>query len=608
MRSRLPPLACAAALAALMLGCSSSAQPSGLRIVSVSVDPSTVGPGGTCTLTVTAEPTDGVAYSYRVLAGGGHVTGEGASVTYTAADDAPNNTAATVRCTVTGQAGATASHDARIHVVRGDAPQPSATGLLLVEVTQPDGSPLEGATVTFGASGASTNEQGLAVLRDLAPVTGSLLRVRAEGRWDNVKPVTIIAGEPTSVSVALASIGTSLSSAMGEDVTVMHDGGGAVLPAHSLVDDLGNAAPAVVATATTRLSTDDGYSSIFPGVFTGRRASDGAVLPIRTYGLVHVTVADGLGNPLRLAQGQTAQLTIPMSSVFDPAAVSLPLWRFDEDTDTWAEIGSLPRDPSAPAYTGPVGEIGTWCVGYSYEEALERVSLTNGIGQAIAGALVVAESTGWRSIGYTDESGAATVACPPGETCGIWARRGTVVSSARDAATPAAGQASDTAVSFLAPRAEVILTWGGHPADLAAHLFCAVDPADWGGWVPPDEYEVTRGRAGSLVRAPWAALTADDHQGFGPEIASISRLVPGTYRYVVENASGQSVSPIEYSDAEVTLCLPGGSIRSWSAPLTNPSSASNPYWRVFELAIDDTDGIAVISQNEYSATDAATTL
>jgi hypothetical protein len=356
------------------------------------------------------------------------------------------------------------------------------------------------------------------------------------------------------------------------------------------------------------LATDDGYNSVLPGVFMGRRASDGALVPIRTYGLVRVTVADGLGTPLRLAQGQTARLTIPVSASFDPAAASLPLWHFDEETDSWAQDGSLPRDPSAAAYTGSVGQLGTWCVAYSYVEALERVSLTNGSGETISGALVVAESTGWRSIAYTTQSGAVTMPCPAGETCSLWAQRGTVVSTARDMATPATGQTGDTAISFLAPRAEVILTWGDHPADLAAHLFCAVDPADWGGWVPPSEYEVTRGRAGSLVRAPWAALTADDDEGFGPQIASVSRLVPGTYRYVVENATGQSVSPIEYSSAEVTLCLPGGSISSWSAPLANPDSANNPYWRVFELAIDDAGGIAVISQNEYSATDAATTL
>jgi uncharacterized protein YfaP (DUF2135 family) len=62
--------------------------------------------------------------------------------------------------------------------------------------------------------------------------------------------------------------------------------------------------------------------------------------------------------------------------------------------------------------------------------------------------------------------------------------------------------------------------------DLDSHLF-----------VPNGDhvYFVDRG---SLTAAPYAALDVDDITGFGPEVVTITRLYPGTYRYAVFNYSG----------------------------------------------------------------------
>jgi hypothetical protein len=175
----------------------------------------------------------------------------------------------------------------------------------------------------------------------------------------------------------------------------------------------------------------------------------------------------------------------------------------------------------------------------------------------------------------------------PADTLSVWAQKGTIVSPVTTENAPLSGT-FDNDVDLVDPLVTVMLTWGEAPSDLDSHL------------TGPGGVHVYYSQLGSKVAAPHAELDTDDTSSFGPEITTIPRLTPGTWRYSVHNYSGQSSGRMESSRAVVNLVVGRtGLIRRYEVPTSNPGSGN--LWTVFELVVDGSGGVAVRDLSTFSS-------
>ena len=122
----------------------------------------------------------------------------------------------------------------------------------------------------------------------------------------------------------------------------------------------------------------------------------------------------------------------------------------------------------------------------------------------------------------------------------------------------------------------IVLTWGGVPADLDAHL-TGPNPSD------PGRFHVSFVNRLDARATPFAGLDRDDRDGFGPETVTITRLSTGVYRYSVHDFTNRSrggSSELGQSGAKVELHT-----RFATQTFFVPNQAGN-LWTVFELSGD----------------------
>ncbi|MFM7505978.1 MAG: YfaP family protein, partial [Rubrivivax sp.] len=128
-------------------------------------------------------------------------------------------------------------------------------------------------------------------------------------------------------------------------------------------------------------------------------------------------------------------------------------------------------------------------------------------------------------------------------------------------------------VRLSSTRADDTLNWGDRPSDLDSYL------------ITPSGAQVYYISRGSLTGAPFANLDVDDTTAYGPEVVTIARLMVGTYKYAVNNYSGQSSAQFSVSSARVELSLTDRPVELFVPPTTGETSSTN-WWHLFELDVD----------------------
>ncbi|MCA9548223.1 MAG: hypothetical protein KC613_27655, partial [Myxococcales bacterium] len=114
------------------------------------------------------------------------------------------------------------------------------------------------------------------------------------------------------------------------------------------------------------------------------------------------------------------------------------------------------------------------------------------------------------------------------------------------------------------------LNWGEPPSDLDSHV--TGPNAEGAGRF--HIYYSDRGRA---VEDPFATLDTDDTDSRGPEITTLFRCLPGTYRYAIHNYSGEPA--IDPATTLARVLLPDGS----TATHRPPAGSTGEVWLVGDL-------------------------
>ncbi|MCB9169366.1 MAG: PQQ-binding-like beta-propeller repeat protein [Flavobacteriales bacterium] len=223
-------------------------------------------------------------------------------------------------------------------------------------VIGPGGAFLASASVECNGLSTTTDSRGVFRLRDVPVQEGSnFVRVRANGYFNGGRNFQVIGAEDVSVRVKLlpkVEIGSFSATSGGQASTA--EGLAVSIPANSIADGYQGT---VHVYATYIDPTSITGVTPFPGMEGTDTNGDAGVLI--SYGMGHVVLEDGGGNVLQLADGSTAQLTIPVPTASQGAAPqTIPFWYFDEAAGHWQEEGSAQLQGAS--YVGDVAHFSLW--------------------------------------------------------------------------------------------------------------------------------------------------------------------------------------------------------------------------------------------------------
>jgi hypothetical protein len=586
--ARVGLLSLAAVLSAVTLGCGGGGGGNlPPAISSFTAQPTGVPPGGSTQLTVVATDPESTTlqYEYLVISGGGVVRGTGASVTYTAPVDALPGTQATIRVTVTDTGNRSATADAVVRVLGS-----GFGGIVIVKTIDPAGTPIRDVRASIGAVSAQGNEQGYLSLGGIQAPASVRLVLQCDGYLTATRRLVVPADAPVSLLATLLPVGHAELPDVRADVDVTYRGAGAHIAARSLRSAAGATLSTARVTLTPSFASDPGFVRSLPGPFLATATPTA----LRVYGMLQASVAEEDGGAATLAPGASVGLSLPIDPAADPGTPTVPRWRLSVAEAAWVRDGEWTRDDGGAVYRTEVTRWETWAMATQYASATVHAVVTDENTLPLAGVAVTAVgdgAAGWLAFAVTGADGTASLPCPPGVVAHVTAQKGTIVIGPADVVPPDAGASVDIPMTVPGAPASIILTWGAKPADLDSHLFLPTEGLD--------RVHVFHGNRGSATAVPFAALDTDDRNGYGPEIISVRRLFAGTYSYFVHNYTGQTAgNTIEASGATVTLNSALGT-QSWFVPGTNPASATNSAWHVFDLVVATDGGLSLQEPSNF---------
>jgi len=499
-------------------------------------------------------------------------------------------------------------------------------GALTGTVKNLSGLAIAGATVSVGSLQVTTNGSGWFAAANLPAVRNINVTISAATYVTLRASAEVVGGQTrhNNYVLALANSAQSFSAASGGTISSSLTPGGSSLtatvsfPASALVNSSG--AP-YTGQANIAITNGDPTSSqevraLFPGEFNAL-ASTGTFVYLTSYGFANFNLTDSTGNALQLATGKTVQWQEEISSSQTVEAPStIEMWYFDETANIWrqgVDVSGTPLQATKSFqggkwyYTGNITHFSTWNFDVASPRALISGRVVNSSGEVIEGAQINCWNKGWRySRWKSGESGTnaqgqfVEIPVEPGVAFQLQA-----VKDSQNSAYYSFGPFTANSINDLgdivipggsSANIQIILTWGKDPEDLDTHLTtpsCTPESSSRG-----HIYYQSKGNASAF---PYAWLDVDDISSYGPEITSVTRKLKGVYRYCVHNFSGQSSYPLESSRAKVEAFI-NGAYYSWTVPTTNPNSAINNVWQVFDLTIDASGKTSLSTLNVFSTT------
>jgi len=366
----------------------------------------------------------------------------------------------------------------------------------------------------------------------------------------------------TDLFVQAVDITMTFDNAVGGDV-MMGDDSLATLPANGFVDANG---AQVVGDVNLELTVIDPSQSVdlMPGDFQAQDPETGETSQIESFGALDLTFEDSAGNPVQLAEGETATLRIPVAErVAEGAPATMPLYFYDEEAGFWVEEGSVQA---------------TGCV-------------VDSEGQPLAGIRIRSEGVNYigSSRSISDVQGVFTIPVRVNSVQrlatfrGVQSRTVTLSSAAEDftfadAADPDSCLVVGTTVTggLATGSAAITLTWGENPRDLDSHLF-GVPETETEENVP---FEIFFGNREQTINGQTLFLDVDDTRSFGPEIVTVPNFpYEGVYTYAVNLFSGTGTIASSPARVEVNL---GGDITVYGPPEGEPTTC----WGVLRFIVD----------------------
>lgn len=467
--------------------------------------------------------------------------------------------------------------------------------------------PLEGVTVSIGSQDTVTNQDGWFALTDVPAQQDAVVEFVLADFMSAFRRVDVTTNQTSHLpNVSLIPTETVLLSAAAGGEAATGDGdGSATFPAGAFETAAGDPYDGNVEIEITAALPDDAdFFEVFPGAFEGETAG-GETVPFVSYGFMGVNpFTEGRGEPLQLADGVSAELSIRVSEETARAAPdTIPMWWFDEDRGVWVEEGRAIKVGNE--FVTEVEHFTIW----NWDLPVTEICMVSGQvqdqdGDPVPDARVFSQGVGctFADETMTDAGGNFTIRSIKECSGEFWAMKGTLASAPLgDDIGAEDTQDLPEPLVLDVPAFSITLVWGLDPDDLDSHLLI---PMTWD--TQYDYYHIYYSNMGWIGGDPYTALNTDDTSSFGPEIITGTRLYPGTYSYFVHHYSG--LGTIASSPTSVTLEV-GNYYRTWTGSSASggfhdggvyieDSTYYEDYWHVFDMVVDAQGNVSVQSVNE----------
>lgn len=285
------------------------------------------------------------------------------------------------------------------------------------QVVETNGTPVSGATVTIGTNTVQTDSKGIFIFKN-AQVKENFAYIKvAKSGYINASRTLVTTNGNNRVNIMMIPATSTSTIASGASSTVTLGNGTKVKFDGSFKDVNGNAYSGNVNVALFHLSPSDQYlNELMPGSFLATN-SNGAARIMETYGMVHVQLTGSSGQNLQIANGHTAEITVPL----DPAQIAsspntIPLWAFNEETGIWQEEGSATKVGNT--YVANVSHFSWWNCDAQFAQSILKVNVKNAAGQPVSNIKIGLKrnTQTYETFAYTDNNGTASGIVPANET------------------------------------------------------------------------------------------------------------------------------------------------------------------------------------------------
>lgn len=287
-------------------------------------------------------------------------------------------------------------------------------------VLDTNGNPVSGATVTIGSNTVQTNFKGFFTFKNASVKENfALVKVTKSGFIDGSRVMVPTSGI-NRVNIMMIPATTMASINSGTTSTVSLPNGTKVKFDGSFKDASGNAYSGSVNVALYNLASSNQYlTELMPGSLLATNAAGNARM-METFGMVHVQLTGSSGQKLQIANGHTAEMTVPIdASQTSVAPNTIPLWSYDENTGMWNEEGSAVKVGNT--YVGTVSHFSWWNWDAQFPQAILKVTVKNPAGQPMVNTKVTLKrsSQTYETYGMTDNLGVVTGIIPANETLNL---------------------------------------------------------------------------------------------------------------------------------------------------------------------------------------------
>lgn len=268
--------------------------------------------------------------------------------------------------------------------------------------------PVAGATVTSGSATTTTDRYGSFKLLNISlSKTNGTVKVNRPGYFNAYRTFVSVEGRINSIRIKLIPKvnSGSFSAASGGTVTIP-GGGKLVMSPNSVTDAGGVAYTGMVNVSMTWIDpSSDDLPYLVMGDLRGITTTN-EERGLSTYGMLGVELTGNSSQPLKIAEGKTAELTFPVpASLLSSAPATIDLWHFDETTARWKQEGTATK--TGNNYIANVAHFTFWNCDAPFEVINLCMSLKDGNGQPIANAQVRIRRIVNNTFGYglTDMNG-----------------------------------------------------------------------------------------------------------------------------------------------------------------------------------------------------------
>ena len=277
-------------------------------------------------------------------------------------------------------------------------------------IVDTNNNPIENVTISIGSSSVMTDSNGVFIINN-ANVNRRFAYIRAEkAGYIHASRAVVPSSGTNKVRIMMLQETVAGITSSGTQETISLGNGSKVALEGEYIKSDGTAYDGSVNVIMHHLDpSDEDMQDQMPGMLYAANAQNDERM-LQTFGMLAIELRGVNGEDLNLAEGSTAEITMPLDpSLMANAPSSIPLWYFDETHGYWIEEGQATLVGNQ--YVGTVSHFSFWNCDIPAEAVNLCVTITDSTGNTIDNASVALTSSiyGTRN-GYTNENG---------ETCGL---------------------------------------------------------------------------------------------------------------------------------------------------------------------------------------------